>query len=192
MIRNKKLIYGGVIIFSLTLITMSIAFALLSSTATMTVNKTTQNALTWDIGFDPNTKSTGNVAADCNVGVITSTTVSNVSATFYKTNSKCLYNLILVNNGDIAGQISGITMTPPTGMSCTTNGSTMTCGNVKYTVSYDPNGEQLVQIGDILEAKSGTTATKKNVFLNIYYELGEGVGDFTSQGFSYQLNFSQK
>ena len=198
MIRRKKLVISIAILLGVILITIAIAYAALSTTLTVTMNKTTQNAMTWSIGFHTGTVSgvasnTGNNGSiSCGSATATATTISGVNPSFDTANGMCAYTFKIRNNGTIAGKISAITITKPVS-SCTTSGSTMTCGNFVYKLRYNSSSSTtLVAVNDTIAAKSGSTATEKTVVLTVEHSNMSGeTGAYNQNNFNYQLTFAQ-
>lgn len=196
MIRRKKLIFTIILVLVITIVSISIGYAALSTTLTITMNKVTQNAMTWDIGFKTGTV-TGSVttnnsgSASCGSATATATTISGVAPSLAM-GDKCAYTFYIQNNGTIAGKISSINITKPTSTTCTTSGSTMTCGNITYKLRYtSATSTTLVATGNTIAAKSGSTATSKTVVLTIEHNGNAETAAYTQSGFQYTINYAQ-
>lgn len=197
MIRSKKIVISLFAIAFILLLTISIAYAALSATLTMTTNKITQSAMTWDIGFQTGTitgvATSANPIASCGTATATSTTISGISLTLAGVGDKCSYTFKIKNNGTIAGKISNIVITKPTDTVCTINGSTMVCGDITYKLHYDTaDSTSLVSVNDTIAAKSGSTATEKTVVLTVEHTgTTASEDDYYQSGFAYKLVYSQ-
>ena len=198
MYRDKKSIIIVLIIVGVFLASVTVAYALLQTSLNVTVNSVTQQNLVWNIGFETGTvtgvaavNASNNVS--CGTATVTATTVSGISPILSDVSDECAYTLTIKNSGDIAGQISNITIQDPTGLTCTKSGSTMVCGDITYKLRYDTaTSTTLVAVGDTISPRSGTTPTTKTVVLTIQYTGSTPADDdFTQSGFSYTLLFSQ-
>jgi len=197
MIRNKKTIISFFAVAIVLLLSISIAYAALSTTLTVTMNQLTQNAMTWDIGFQTGTVTgvvtTTNNLATCGTATATSTTISGVSPTLSDVGDRCAYTFKIKNNGTIGGKIAAINVTKPSGQSCTVNGSTMVCGDITYKLHYDTaTSTSLVAVGNTINPKSGSTATTKTVVLTIEHTgSAPASSDYTQSGFAYTIRYGQ-
>ena len=196
MIRRKRLIFTIIIALTVAIASISVGYAALSTTLNITMNKITQNAMTWNIGFKTGTVS-GTISTNlsgsayCGSATATATTISNVKPSLGP-GDKCSYTFYILNNGTIGGKISSINITKPTSTTCSTSGSTMTCGNVTYKLRYtSATSSSLVAAGDTIAAKSGSTATSKTVVLTIEHNGSAETGAYTQSGFEYTINFAQ-
>ena len=196
MIRRKKIVTIIFIIIIIIFLGIGITYAALSTTLNITTNTVKQTSLTWDIGFDTST----NVAFETNINglggwcpsgtlTVNSYTISS-PMTLKELNDYCAYKLTIINNGTIGAKISSINITPPTDTTCTTNGSTMTCGIVEYSLHYSSVSGTKVAVNDTIAPKSGTTGTKKIVYLVVKL-INTPSGDVTQNNFTYSINYSQ-
>ena len=197
MIRNKRLVAFFFIIAFVLLLSVSVAYAALSSTITVTINKVSQQAMTWDIGFQTGTitgeVTTSNALASCGTATATATTISGISTRLADVGDKCAYTFRIRNNGTIGGKITNIAITKPTSTTCTIDGSTMVCGDITYKLRYSTaSSTSLVALGDTIAAKSGSTPTEKIVVLTIEHTgTTAQTNDYVQAGFSYTLTFGQ-
>lgn len=198
MIRKKRQLIGVFAIMFVILLSISIAYAALSRTLNVTTNKITQQGLTWNIGFKTGTVTCAVVtdnsgATSCGTATATSNTISGISTSLSGVGDKCSCTFSILNNGTLAGKISAINITSPTGESCTKTGSTMVCGNITYKLHYDTaSSTSLVTENDIITAKTGSTATEKVVVLTMEYSGSTASEvDFSQSGFQYNLVFTQ-
>ena len=198
MYREKKTIIIILIIVGAFLVSITVAYALLQTSLNVTVNSVSQQKLTWNIGFVPGTVTGTAVVNNSNVVIcgtasVTATTISGISPILSDTTDECSYTFTIRNNGDIAGQISNITIQEPTGLSCTKSGSTMVCGDITYKLrNNSAESTSFVAVGDTISPKVGSTPTTKTVVLTIQYTGATAASDdFSQNGFSYTLLFSQ-
>lgn len=151
---NKK--YFIAIGVSLVLvISIAIAYAALQTTLTVTVNKVTQNALTWNVGFNPTSGSVTGTAVgssdwnrSCGTATIASaTTITVADSQLTKPGDACIYKFTIKNSGGITAKLSSAKPTAPSGITCTTTNASssasakMVCGNITYQLvaSATPN-----------------------------------------------------
>jgi len=199
MIRNKKRVMTIIIVLAILIVFTSIAFAALSTTLNITMNKVTQSAQTWNIGFQTGTvngvlTATDTNQASCGSATATANAITGVKVKLAYVGDRCAYTFKIQNNGSIAGQISNIEVTKPNSTTCTITGSTMVCGNITYKLHYDTaTSTSLVAVNDTINAKSGSTATIKTVVLTAEYTgTTQSTSDFTQSGFAYKLTYAQK
>lgn len=196
MIRRKRLVFTIIFVLVISIASISIGYAALSTSISITMNKIAQNAMTWNIGFKTGTVS-GSVTTNnsgnavCGSATATSTTISGVAPKL-GIGDKCAYTFYIQNNGTIGGKISSITITKPSSTTCTTSGSTMTCGNIVYKLrNNSATSTSLVATGNTIAAKSGSTATSKTVVLTIEHNGTSEAGSYAQNGFQYTINFTQ-
>ena len=182
-----------VIFLCLTFLALGIGYAALSATMNITSNKVTENALTWNIGFQSESVSgvpSGSDTSYMQCGTVTANAsqVSGVRAILSDVGDKCSYTLHIVNSGDIAAKISSISTTNPTGYTCTTTGSTMVCGDITYKLRYTSStSTSYLAVNDSFAA-SGTTP----VYLTIEYTGNTAAADdFEQNNFGYTIVFGQ-
>lgn len=199
MIRNKKFVLTICVSAFTMLALVAITYAALSQTLTITMNKTTQKAMTWDIHFIAGTitgsavtNNSGNV--DCGTATATATTISGFSPVLSGVGDKCSYTFTIQNAGSIPGKIDTILFGEPSEATgtCTGSGSSRTCGDITYELHYDTVTGTAVAVGDVINAMSGSTPTAKTVLLTVAYSgTTAGEEDFTQSGFSYTLGYKQ-
>ena len=199
MIRNKRIIYTFFIIIGVLVFTLGIAFAALSQTLNITVNKVTQQAMTWNIGFQTGTVTgtatgTNTNLVTCGNATATATSITGLTGRLTQPGDKCAYTFKIVNNGTITGKISKITVTSPDNWDCDITGSTMVCGNFTFKLRYNnATSTTLVAVNDTIAPKSGSTATTKTVVLTIEYgNEYEEFEDYDLSNYEYKLTFAQK
>lgn len=186
--NNKTILI--VTILCAALFGLSIAYAALSATLTITMGKVTQNALSWNVGFETGTVTgTKTGGATCGQATATADTVTVANTTLQTLHDKCVYKLKIKNTGSVAAQLSSITAKSPASTTCNTSTtSQMVCGNITYKLTTDAAGSSLLGTGGTLAATSGTL----DVYLSAEY-TGTETGSASEQnngGFT--LVYSQK
>ena len=186
--NNKTILI--VTILCAALFGLSIAYAALSATLTITMGKVTQNALSWNVGFETGTVTgTKTGGAPCGQATATADTVTVANTTLQTLHDKCVYKLKIKNTGSVAAQLSSITAKSPSSVTCNTSTtSQMVCGNITYKLTTDAAGSSLLGTGGTLAATSGTL----DVYLSAEY-TGTETGSASEQnngGFT--LVYSQK
>ena len=172
---------------------VSIAYAALSSTLNVTISKVTQNAESWDVGFDGSsaTATVGGTSAtgrSCGTATITRSSVTVANTLLSKPDDSCTYKLTISNAGTINAKITGITPTAPSGITCNPkSGANMVCGNITYKIATDANGSTLLAENDALN--SGAT---KDVYLIVKYTGNTVSGtSVTQSGASFSVVYGQ-
>ena len=198
MLRKKQVIIVVLIILMIILMGITVGYAIFSTTLNISMNSVTQQPLTWNIGFQPGTvNGVATVShiqdAGCGTATATATTILGITSTLADVGDRCSYTFKILNNGTIAGKISGIVITEPSGANCTKNGSTMICGSITYKLHYDTEqSTNLVSLNDTIAAKSGSTATEKTVVLTIEHTGAVAeTENFSQHGFSYTITYAQ-
>ena len=141
--------YSSMLLVALvSVLTVGIAYAALSSTLTVTMNKVTQNALSFGptISSCSKTNDVGTSATGRTCGAISatsgSTAVTVADTTLSKPEDACVYKCTIQNpTGYIPAKINSIVPTAPTSTTCgtITNASSsasaaMVCGNITYGI----------------------------------------------------------
>lgn len=191
---NKKGLYFvlGVLCFSV--IALSVAFAALSNTLTINFGNVVQQVETWNVCFNttiaaPTPGGTSNVGRSCGSATANCGAVTIADTSLSKPGDSCTWNLQVKNTGSIGAKFNAITATAPSGVSCTNTDSnaTMTCGNIKYTLTT--NGTTPLATGGTVAASTGTMA----VVLKAEY-VGTGVNGsvITQTGAKFTLGFVQQ
>ena len=114
----------------------------------------------WKVGFVAETSKgvpSGNSIDRINCGSIVKSEVSAVITDVKllpTNNSRCSYPLTIKNSGTLDAKVSEIIFSSPNGVTCKTEGSRMTCGNITYKVSVDQNGNDLLSEGAELKTES--------------------------------------
>lgn len=189
--KNKKTMII-VTILCACLFGLAVAYSILSTTLTITFGKVTQNALNWNVGFEPGTiigTKSGASTVVCGEAVATADTVSIANTTLTTLHDKCIYKLKIKNTGTIDALLSSISAKVPTSISCdTTTTSKMICENITYKLTSDQEGLSLLGVNNTLVANTGTI----DVYLTAEY-TGTSTGstsDQNSGGFT--ITYTQK
>lgn len=182
-----------VIFLCLSFVALGVGYSALQSTLMVNTNRVIQNALTWNVGFQSETVTgvaTGSDTSYMQCGTVTSNAsqVSGVRAILSDKNDKCAYTLHIVNSGGIGAKITSISTTNPDGVTCSTTGSTMVCGNITYKIrKTSASSSTLLAVNDTFAAGS-TTA----VYLTIEYTGSTAASDdFEQNNFGYTIVFGQ-
>ena len=164
--KDKKTIYAVLVAIVIAGAGLSIAYAAMSTTLTTTFGRVTQNALTWNVGCDTTSTSVSATAGgtsatgrSCGTATITAGTVTIGDTTLSKPGDKCTWAVTVRNSGQINAKLSSIAGTQPSGNTCSTQTGTMTCGNIKYSVTTDTAGTTAVlKSGESLAANQTLAA----------------------------------
>ena len=163
--KDKKTIYAVLVAIVIAGAGLSIAYAAMSTTLTTTFGRVTQNALTWNVGFDTTSTSVSATAAgtsatgrSCGTATIATGTVTIGDTTLSKPGDKCTWAVTIRNSGGIGAKLSSIAGTQPSGNTCSTQTGTMTCGNIKYSVTTDTAGSIVLKSGTSLAANQTLAA----------------------------------
>lgn len=173
MNKNKKM-YIIMIVLVVIVAGFSIAYAVLSTTLTITGN-VTQNALQ----FGPTCKNetvsgtfsgTSTTGSSCGNVTCSGTTFTVAETKLSKPNDKCIWKLTVENKKDINAKLTAIAASAPSSVSCTieTANNKMTCGDMEYFLTTDSNGSTLLTTGGTIAKTNGTqtiylVAHRKNV-----------------------------
>lgn len=178
--KKKYSIFLGAAVMSIFAIV--IAYAALSATLTITTNKITQNALTWNVGFATGTVNatavgTSATGRTCGAATATANSITIADTTLSKPEDACIWKFTIKNTGGIAAKLNSIVPTEPTSITCTkTNasasaGAQMVCGNLTYSINSAASNSGTtitktpLKTGGTLAATSGTL----DVYLVVQY-----------------------
>ena len=156
--KDKKTIYAVLVAIVIAGAGLSIAYAAMSTTLTTTFGRVTQNALTWNVGFDTTSTSVSATGRSCGTATIATGTVTIGDTTLSKPGDKCTWAVTVRNSGQINAKLSSIAGTQPSGNTCSTQTGTMTCGNIKYSVTTDAAGSTVLKSGVSLAANQTLAA----------------------------------
>lgn len=176
------------------LLAVSIAYAALSTTLTITANKVTQQALTWNVALVTGTltateegTASGRV---CGTATVTTTNITVANTTLSKPGDGCVYTFQVRNSGDIAAKLGTITPTKPTGtgVTCATaSGGNMVCGNITYKITTNSTGTTVATSSNTT-VNAGQT---KTLYLVVRYtgtSLSSSTIEQSSASFSMPFN----
>ncbi len=156
-ISKKGLSIGVTVIVVMVLgVTIAYAASLLTNTLDVTINKVTQNALSWNVAFQTGSVnatpggSSDSTGRSCGVATVTADTATVAASTLSKPGDSCTYALSVRNTGDINAILSTITPISPASTQCDTNGATMVCGNITYKLAINATGSPLLNINSTL------------------------------------------
>ena len=172
---------------------ITVAYAALSTTLTITTNQVTQSAFTWNVAFNGSSASgtssgTSTTGLSCGTATITATTVTVGNTTISKPDDKCTYTLTVKNTGSIDAVLNTIQY-KKAGSSSYSSGSTFTDGNLTYGLYTDNTGTTALSTGGTLAKTSGSLT----IYLVIKYS-GTSLNSsaVTQSGASFQLIYNQK
>ena len=162
-----------IIALVIVLVGMGIAYAAMSATLNITVNKITEQAIgPWDVHLDttgsPLSATVGGTSAtgrSCGTATVTATSVTLADTTLSKPDDSCRYTLSIVNGGGMPAKLSSITPTKPSGITCgTATGGKMICGNITYILATNTTGTTPLAQNSTIAAGATTT-----VYLMVKY-----------------------
>lgn len=164
---------------------LAVAYAVLSVTMNVTLGKITQNAMSWNVGFETGTTTaseTGSSNTSCGEAITTANTVSIENTKLTTIRDKCVYKLKIKNTGTIDAMLESISPKVPTSMACDTSTTAkMICGNITYKLTLDPEGLSLIDVNNLVSANTGELV----VYLSAEYtgtttevEIEQGNGGF--------------
>ena len=150
---------------------IAIAYAALSTSLTITANKITQSALSWNVGFVAGTVNataggTSSTGRTCGAATVTANSVTLADTTLSKPDDSCLYKLQVKNSGGIAASLGSVTPTKPSSTTCgTASGGNMVCGNITYKLTTDSSSSTVVTSSNFSLAAGAT----KDLYLLVKY-----------------------
>ena len=190
--RTNKQTIAIVTLLCASLFGIAVAYAALSATLNITFGKVTQNALSWNVGFETGTitaTKSGSSNTVCGEATATTNTVSIANTTLTTLHDKCLYKLKIKNTGTVDAILASISAKTPASMSCdTSTTSQMVCGNITYKLTSDQAGQALLGTNNTLVANTGSL----DVYLTAEY-TGTTTGSASEQNTGgFTLNYTQK
>lgn len=193
MINNKLKVALFAAILSV--VGISVAYAALSTTLTVTVNKVTQNKLTWSVAFvegtitPTTTEGTGTTGRSCGSVTTSGVTATLADTTLSKPEDGCIYKLQVKNSGGIAAKLGTVTPTKPSSTTCgTASGANMVCGNITYKLTTDSAGSTVISSSNFTV---GAGATKDLYLVVRYTGTSLASSAITQSGASFSLPFNQ-
>jgi len=195
--RSNKKLKMLLLIVAVLLVGVTVAYAALSATLNVTINKVTQNAQTWNVQFNGTSANataggTSATGRTCGAATITPTAVTIANTTLSKPDDSCLYTLTIANTGTVNAKLTSITPTKPSdsGVTCgTLSGGKMVCGNITYTLGTTNSLTSPTLLAANQTLNAGATLT---VYLVARYS-GTGVSSsaITHTGASFSLVWGQ-
>lgn len=159
--KNENL-YVIIAILVIVVVGLSVAYAALSATLNITINKVTQNPITWDVHFKSETVTgqvptsvTSTTGYECGSATAEGQTVSVANSKLSKPGDRCYWPLTIQNAGGITAKLGSIGVTDPTGLTCTgktENQPVMVCGKITYKITTDANGNTLLATNSTIAA----------------------------------------
>ncbi|MBR2678461.1 MAG: hypothetical protein IKE63_03495 [Bacilli bacterium] len=202
---NKKysMILGAAI---MSVFAIVIAYAALSATLTITTNKITQNALTWNVGFTTGTVNatavgTSATGRTCGSATVAATSITVADTTLSKPGDGCIWKFTVKNTGGIAAKLSSIVPAEPSSTSCTkTNasssaGAQMVCGNLTYSINSaasNSSGTTITKTGLTTGSTLAASTGSLDVYLVVQY-TGTGLNGsaVTQSGGKFTFTYEQ-
>lgn len=195
MKNNKKSVYVVIVVLLVVVVGLSIAYAALSTTLTITFGNAIQDKLTWAVAFKSETitgQAGGSSATgrSCGSATASGTTVTVAETHLSKPGDKCYWLATVQNTGGINAKLNTLTATAPSGITCTIAPAknTMTCGNIKYSLGTNANCTTLLTTGGALNKTNGTNS----VYVCAEY-VGTGINssDVSQTGAKFTLTYIQ-
>lgn len=154
------------ILLVVAIVGMSVAYALLSTTLTIT-GATEVSASSWDIHFaNLNANNYGN--ATYTMPILSNTSLSNFEVVLTAPGDYVVFDFDIVNNGTIDAKITSLIKGTPScsGVTGSTTGTTdgpLVCNSLRYYFYYTDTGQE-VGVDDVLSAEESV-----NVSLHLEY-----------------------
>ncbi len=183
--KNQQKLTFMMVAFLVVIVGLSVAYAALSTTLNITVNKVTENALTWDVAWATtstcvlNEGGTSSTGRSCGAATASGTSLTIADTTLSKPGDYCRYTCTINNNGGIVAKFGSATATVPTvtsgGGSCSKSGTTITCKNsssailLTYKIGKNDDCSTALSTSDTIAAKSGSTPGSFYVHVCIDY-----------------------
>jgi hypothetical protein len=173
MKQNKKTMTFAGIALLISVISIGIAFAAMSTT--LQIQGTAQlDPATWDIRFVNGSLSQDTTGgATASTPLLNATTIGSYSVVLTKPGDSVTFTFDVENAGTIDAIIAALSMNPPT---CQGNGATgsadaaMVCDNLVYTLTNNTVNGTGVAIGDLLDMAGGSTS-RRTMVLRIEYPM---------------------
>jgi len=199
MDNERKRLYIIMCTLAVAVVGLSIAYAALSTTLTITMNSVSNSDIVWAVGFEPGTVNataggTSATGRSCGAATLTANSVTVAATTLSKPGDSCTYALPIKNSGTITAELATVVPSAPTSTSCTTTSAStsasaqMVCGNITYKLMGNAAGTTNFVTGTTIAANGTTTA-----YLVIAYtgsqpsasQISQAAGKFT-------LTYNQK
>ncbi len=192
MDNERKRLYIIMCTLAVAVVGLSIAYAALSTTLTITMNSVSNSDIVWAVGFEPGTVNataggTSATGRTCGAATVTEASVSVANTILSKPDDSCTYALVIKNSGTIGAKLTGVTATAPTSTTCTNNGASLVCGNITYKLATNNTGSPLLATNSTIAAGGS-----QNVYLIVSYTCSElNNSAVTQAGASFSLVYSQ-
>ena len=161
------------ILLVVAIVGMSVAYALLSTTLTITGN-TSLSAASWDIYFSNLSASTYGSPTYI-LPTVSDTTLSDFEIVLTQPGDDVQFSFDIVNNGTIDAKITSLIKGSPVcnGVAGSTTGATdgpLVCNNLAYYFYYSTSGDD-VKEGDVLKAGESKKVTLQLSYIQSATEL---------------------
>lgn len=195
MKNERKSLFVIVTILAVAVLGLSIAYAALSTTLTARLGQVSQSAQVWAVGFEEGTvagQKSGTSTEDItcsNATVSTSQAAVTGDVILQKPGDTCTYQLKIKNTGSIDANLSLITPTQPSGVTCeSASGAKMVCGNITYKLTTDQAGETLLTADRLLVKTTGELTV---YLIATFSGTTVSSSEVTHTGVQFTLNYSQ-
>ena len=187
--RDNKPKKIALILLVVSIITLSIAFAMLSNKLTISGNAKL-DPINWSIYFDniSGVDLSGDAAIVNNPEIDSNdkTKITNFNVTLKKPGDKATFTVDLVNESDITAIISGIKL------------PTINYDFIEFKAIYTDNDKE-VALGNVIDAKKNEEPSRVNITISVYYSkkkvTNEDLDSIPPEGlnieFNYELTFEQ-
>lgn len=178
--QSKKILSTILCIAVISVFSLSIAYAVLSETLTISGSGTV-NASNWNIKLNNSTTKTNSKTgtATYTTPVVNGTTISYSVGLTKPSDSVTLYFDVL-NNGDVTGEITSIISSTPTCTSATgnTTDANLVCNNLEISLVYSDGSP--VQVGDVINTdgyrcSNGTTSSSTEAVIKLIVKLKDSM-----------------
>jgi len=190
---DRKTMIISVSALVIAVITISVAYATLSTTLKVRVGKVTQSSFNWDIKLNSGTVTgiaSGTTTTTCGNATVTESSVSVDEIALSKPGDKCSYKLTVQNKGDVDANLASIAATSPDNIACdSTQEGKLVCGNVVYALAKESSGAEILKRGEQKIFKTNGTA---DFYLVVSYDASKNVSNeniiHTGAGFTVVYN----
>ena len=200
--KTKKKLYSIVGAVLLVLAGITIAYAALSATLNVTVNKLTMTSVGLDVHFKTesvtatkaNTNNGSTTDIVCGTATSSGSEVTVADTTLDLPGDKCTYTLTVENTGALPVKLTGIAKKGSESACGTISGASYTCGNITYKLTTDAAGTTALSTSSAptLAASTGT----QTIYLVVMHKDHDASGlvssatSYSNMGFS--LTYTQQ
>lgn len=209
MLKNRKGPYIVLVVLILVVGGISIAYANLTQKLTLQYGTVTQVKHTWDIHFKDETVTasvntgtdsgdSGNTYTGRSCGNITRSSATAISVgevKLSKPGDRCGWLVTVQNTGTIGAYLNSIAATAPSGITCTNNTTSLTCGNIIYKIGASTSSDcSTAPTTGTSATIAKSTGTQQFYICAMYDSSKTAVSstDVTQTGAKFTLNYSQK